>query len=198
VIVETATPAWSYAGLPEELYQFFIVAFGAVPGVTYMDQLAEAYDWFTVHQPVINPVKTIVDIFLTKPQYLNLYPDLRDAAVRTNLVEDIVKTSATAQAKADAVADIGAALGIGWSIGDVIYTVFGNIAKKPFSDPTWGGTAKQFANEIVVAKYYTEDLHQSTADVDTLRDVARPVTDASDVSTPEAIATLIGVALMDG
>jgi hypothetical protein len=85
-----------------------------------------------------------------------------------------------------------------WSIGEVICTVLGNIAKKPLSDPTWGGTAEQFANEIVVAQYCTEAVHQSTADVETLRDVVRPVTDASEVSTPEAIATLIGVALMEG
>jgi hypothetical protein len=49
-----------------------------------------------------------------------------------------------------------------------------------------------------VARYYTEVLHQSTDDVGTLRDVMRPVTEASDVSTPEAIVEMIGRALLDG
>jgi hypothetical protein len=42
VIVESKTHG-SYADLPTELYQFFITAFNAAPGVTYMDQLADAY-----------------------------------------------------------------------------------------------------------------------------------------------------------
>jgi len=198
VNVASATPQWSYSGVPEALYHFFIVAFGAAPGVTYMDQLAEAYWHFSAQPAVADPVKAIVDIFTTKHQFTDLYPDLTDLQVRTNLVEDIVKTSASAQAKAQAVADIGAALGIGWTAGDVIYRVFGNLANKPLNDPQWGGTALQFAKEIEVARYYTEVLHQSTDDVGTLRDVMRPVTEASDVSTPEAIVELIGQALLDG
>ncbi|MFM8300129.1 MAG: hypothetical protein ACKN9A_17555, partial [Microcystis aeruginosa] len=36
----------SYADLPDTLYQFFVVGFGAAPGVTYMDQMAEAYRYW--------------------------------------------------------------------------------------------------------------------------------------------------------
>ena len=198
VHVESRAPTLVYTDLPQELYHFFIVAFGATPGVTYMDQLAEAYQYFEPQLGKTDAIQTIVNIFTTKSQYLDLYPDISTLADRTNLVEDIVKSSASAAAKAAAVQDIGDALAAGWSVGKVIYTVFGNLANKPQDDATWGGTSQQFANELAVAKYYTEELHQSTDDVDTLRDVIKLVGAGSDVSTSSAIVELIGVGLLEG
>ena len=196
VHVESRAPTLVYTDLPQELYHFFIVAFGATPGVTYMDQLAEAYQYFEPQMGQDAAIQTIVNIFTTKSQYLDLYPDISTLQDRTNLVEDIVKSSASATAKAAAVQDIGDALAAGWSVGKVIYTVFGNLATKPQTDATWGGTAKQFANELAVAEYYTETLNQSTDDVDTLRDVIKLVGADSDVSTNAAIVELIGVGLL--
>jgi hypothetical protein len=143
-------------------------------------------------------VKQIVDVFTIKPQYLSVYPDLGDLQVRTQMVEDLVKSSASNSAKASAVRDIGDALGVGWSVGDVVYTVFGNLASKPLADPVWGGTARLFANDIAVAKVYTEILNQSTTDLGTLRAVMRPVAQDSDVGTTDAIVELIGQGLMAG
>jgi hypothetical protein len=80
----------------------------------------------------------------------------------------------------------------------VIYTVFGNLASKPSTDSSWGKTAQQFASEVAVAKYYTDTLNQSTTDLDTLRDVLEVVTASTDVSSNAAIASLIGVALLNG
>jgi hypothetical protein len=187
----------SYTDLPIELYQFFITAFNAAPGVTYMDQLADAYRWFSNSEA--NPVKKIVDIFTTKSQFTEVYsPTLSHFDMATQLVNNIVKQSATSSAKTEAINDIQASLELGWTIGDVIYTVFGNLAKKSLADPMWGNTAKQFINEIAVAKYYTEVLNQSTTDLETLRDVIQPVTYATDVSSGAAVAELIGVALITG
>jgi hypothetical protein len=115
----------------------------------------------------------------------------------TQLVNNIVKNSATT-AKSEAIADIKGALDIGWTVGDVIYTVFGNLAHKSLNDNTWGNTARQFNNEIAVAKYYTEVLNQSTTDLETLRDVIQPVTQSTDVSSDVVVAQLIGVSLMTG
>jgi hypothetical protein len=113
-------------------------------------------------------------------------------------VEGIVKTSASEATKLAASADIQAALGLGsdWTIGKVIYTVFGNLAAKPLSDPIWGGTAKQFANQVAVAKYYTDHLSLSQDDVGVLRAIMAPVNHLSDVSSPEAMASLIGIGLL--
>ena len=182
----------SYSDLPTELYQFFITAFNAAPGVTYMDQLAEAYRYGL-------SVKQIVDIFTTKKQFTDVYsPSLSHQDMATQLVNNIVKNSASASAKTEAIADIKGALDIGWTVGDVIYTVFGNLANKPLTDVNWGNTAKQFGNEITVAKYYTEVLNQSTTDLETLRDTIQPVTQATDVSSDVVIAQIVGVALMSG
>jgi hypothetical protein len=221
--------------LPDTLYQFFVVGFGAAPGVTYMDQMAEAYRYW-LPQYKDGTVKQIVEAFTTKSQFTSVYPqalyrteggkyyaythdaslagnplvrsaevtksvfDTQMASLAQGLVATIVKTSASEATKAAAAADIQAALGLGgdWTIGKVIYTVFGNLASKPLSDPTWGGTAKQFANQVAVAKYYTDTLSQSTDDVTTLRSVMAAVTNTTDVSNTDAIASLIGVALFNG
>jgi hypothetical protein len=189
VIVETM-PHGSYADLPESLYHFFIVAFGAAPGVSYLDQLAEAYRHGL-------SVREIVEVFTSKPQFTETYPaSLAHAELAQRLVAGIVKDSASAVAAQEATADVAGALGLGWTVGEVIYTVFGNLAAKPFDDPAWGGTARQFANQIAVARHYTEMLDQGTTDLDTLRAVLAPVDRHSDVATGEAIATLIGVALL--
>lgn len=191
VIVESKSHA-SYANLPAELYQFFITAFNAAPGVTYLDQLAEAYKYGL-------SVKEIVDIFTTKSQFTSVYaPTLSNKELATQLVNNIIKSSATAEAKTIAVNDIQAALDIGWTVGEVIFQVFGNLAKMPITDPTYGNTTKQFNNQITVAKYYTETLNQSTTDLETLRDVVQSVSSSTDVSTDAAIVQLIGVALMTG
>ncbi|NCV85522.1 MAG: hypothetical protein EBW14_06560 [Oxalobacteraceae bacterium] len=246
-----------YSDLPDTLYQFFVVGFGAAPGVHYMEQMAQAYRYWLPEvrlaleggsassglpsdppsaQAISLTVQRIVEAFTTKTQFTSVYPQalyrqegeayfryshdlsqagspmVRGAAVSKALfdehmaslakalVEGIVKTSASEATKLAATADIQAALGLGsdWTIGKVIYTVFGNLAAKPLSDPTWGGTAKQFANQVAVAKYYTDTLSQSTDDVTTLRSVMAAVTNTTDVSNTDAIASLIGVALFNG
>jgi hypothetical protein len=244
-----------YSDLPDTLYQFFVVGFGAAPGVHYMEQMAQAYRYWLPEvrlaleggsasaglpsdppsaQAISLTVQRIVEAFTTKTQFTSVYPQalyrqegeayfryshdlsqagspmVRGAAVSKALfdehmaslakalVEGIVKTSASEATKLAASADIQAALGLGsdWSIGKVIYTVFGNLAAKPLSDPTWGGTAKQFANQVAVAKYYTDHLSLSQDDVGVLRAIMAPVNHLSDVSSPEAMASLIGIGLL--
>lgn len=185
VITQSETHA-SYADLPPELYQFFIVAFNAAPGVTYMNQLAEAYRYGL-------SVKEIVDIYVTKSQFTDLYATtLSDRELSVLLVENIVKSSAPSSVKSGAVEDLVAAMGIGYSRSDILYTVFGNLAKKPFTDATWGNTAKFFVNQIAVAKAFTETMDQSTTDLSTLRAALAAVTKDSVVTTDaQAIEVVI-------
>ncbi len=192
VIVESRAHG-SYADLPIELYQFFIIAFNAAPGVEYMDQLASAWR-------AGMSVKQIVNVFTTKTQFTDIYPtNWSNEQIGLELAQQVIKNSATDEAKASAAADITAALDHGWALGDVIYTVFGNLAKMPvLNNPVWGNTVRQFANQIEVAKVYTEHLSQSTTDLQTLRDVLAPVDTFTDVSTKEVVVTLIGQALLDG
>ncbi len=181
----------SFADLPVGLYQFFITAFNAAPGVTFMDQLAAAYRAGMT-------VKQIVDIFTTKSQFTDVYStSLSHGQLAQALVNNIVKTSATDATKQQAVKDITAAMDTSnWTVGQVIFQVFGNLASFAYTDPTWGNTAKQFANEIAVAKTYTDTLGQCTTDLVTLRSVMTPVSHLSDVSTPDLQLTLIGQALL--
>ncbi len=191
VIVDSAVHG-SYDDLPDGLWHFFIVAFDAAPGVTYMDQLAEASRFGM-------SVKEIVDVFTTKPQFTEVYPaTLDEQALAEAMVANIVKDSADAAAKLQAVTDIREAFGIGWTVGDVVYQVFGNLANKPLDDPQWGGTARQFLNQVEVARYYTEVMSQSTTDLPTLRSVIDAVTPTADITTAEALVALIGEGLIEG
>ncbi len=168
------------------LYNFFVVAFAAAPGATYMSQLAEAWNYGL-------SLQQIVEIFTTKPQFTSVYPTtMSNRELATQLVNNIVKNSASAAVKQAAIDDIDGALGIGWSRGKMLYTVFGNLANKALSDPVWGGTAKQFQNQLAVARYFTEEMSVATENLATLRGVIGNVTPDTDVSTVEKIVQIIG------
>jgi VCBS repeat-containing protein len=168
------------------LYHFFVVAFAAAPGATYMAQLAEAVNFGL-------PLNQIVEIFTTKKQFTDVYPaTMSNRELATQLVNNIVKNSASTATKQSAIDDIDAALGIGWSRGKMLYTVFGNLASKPLSDATWGSTAKQFQNQLAVARYFTEEMGVATETLATLRGVIGNVTPDTDVSTIDKIVQIIG------
>ncbi|RPE73134.1 hypothetical protein EDC62_0845 [Tibeticola sediminis] len=172
-----------------DAYRFFAIAFGAAPGVTYMNQIADAY-------AAGMTTKQIVNVYTTKPQFTSVYPNFYTNAQFANaLIENVVGTSASAAAKAQAKADVEAALNIGWTRGDVIYQIFTNLANKPLTDPDWGNTAKLLANQVAVARYYTEVKLGDTTDLAVLKSVIAGVTPTTDVSTPAALdAVLAGVA----
>jgi hypothetical protein len=181
------------------LYNFFVVAFAAAPGATYMGQLAEAWNYFS-SQPLSAgggsaTLQTIVEIFTTKPQFTDVYPTtMANRDLATLLVNNIVKTSASEAARNEAIGDIEAVLSpaVGWSRGKMLYTVFGNLASKALSDPVWGGTAKQFQNQLAVARYFTEEMSVATENLATLRGVIGNVTPDTDVSTTDKIVQIIG------
>ena len=168
------------------LYHFFVVAFAAAPGASYMGQLAEAVNYGL-------SVAQIVEIFTTKTQFTSVYPTtMSNRELATQLVNNIVKNSASAAVKQAAIDDIDGALGIGWSRGKMLFTVFGNLASKPLTDPTWGSTAKQFQNQLAVARYFTEEMSVATENLVTLRGVIANVTPDTDVSTVDKIVQIIG------
>ncbi len=168
------------------LYHFFVVAFAAAPGAIYMGQLAEAWNFGL-------SLEQIVEIFTTKPQFTGVYPTtLSNRELATQLVNNIVKNSASATVKQTAIDDITAALSIGWSRGKMLFTVFGNLANKPLTDPTWGSTAQQFQNQLAVARHFTEQMGVETENLATLRSVIASVTPDTDVSTTDKIVQIIG------
>jgi len=172
-----------------EMYRFFLVAFDAAPGQTYWGQLKEAVEAGL-------STRDIVNIFTTKEAFQSVYPDSlsnQDFALR--LVESVVKKSASSSAKSLAVAEVVSALGTGMSRGDVIYNVFGNLAARP-TDPTapgynatdpYLGVAKQLANKVAVAEYYTETLLGQSTRLSELQSVVGKTTDQSDVSSAAGV-----------
>lgn len=159
----------------DDLYRFFVVAFGAAPGVTYMGQAVAAADGGA-------SIRQIVNAFTTKSQFLDTYPSsLSDLAFAEKLTENVVGASATAAAKNEAVQDIVNALKLpGMTRGDIVYIVFNNLANMPAVDPKWGKTAVKMANQVAHAKYFTEVLKEDTTDLSALRSMVSGV----DESTP--------------
>lgn len=158
----------------DDLYRFFAIAFSAAPGVTYMGQLVEAADYGL-------SIKQIVNIFTTKPQFLETYPaSLSNQEYAQKLVDNVVGSSASPAAKAEAVADIVAALSLpDWTRGDITYAIFSNLAKKPADDATWAGTARKMAYQVAYAKHFTETMKVDTTHLPALRAVVNAVTESS-------------------
>lgn len=172
-----------------DAYRFFVIAFGAAPGVTYMNQIADAY-------AAGMTTKQIVNVYTTKPQFTAIYPSFYTNTQFANaLVENVVGSSASAAAKTQAKSDVEAALNAGWSRGDVIYQIFNNLADKPTTDADWGNTAKMFANKVAVAQYATEVKLVDSTNLATLQSIVANVTATTDVSTTAALdAVLAGAA----
>ena len=175
-----------------DMYRFFLVAFDAAPGVTYWGQLKAAVESGL-------DTKAIVNIFTTKQQFLSVYPnDLSGAAFSKQLIDAVIKNSASQEAKAQAIKDVQSALEAGMSRGDVLYTVFGNLAARELDPGKAGynaadpylGVAKQFANKVAVAKYYTETLKGYATQLAILQSVVARTSDKSDVSSAAALAAL--------
>lgn len=160
-----------------DLYRFFVIAFGAAPGVTYMGQL----------QAAVNnnmSVKDIVNVFTTKPQFTSVYPDtMSNQEFAEKLVSKVVGDSASPQSRQEAVGEIVSALALpNWTRGDVIYAIFSNLASKPPTDPSWAGTSRRMANQVVFARHYTETMKGDTLSLSTLRAVVANVTEATDIT----------------
>ena len=169
-----------------EAYQFFVIAFGAAPGVEYMTQISEAYNAGLTTQQIVN-------IYTTKAQFTSTYPTFfTSEQFAAALINNVVGSSASAAAKAEAQADIVGALNAGWSRGDVVYQIFTNLAAKDPADPMWGATSTLLANKVAVAKYVTEVQLNGSTDVSVLQGVLAGVTATSDVSTPAKIKAIIG------
>ena len=169
-----------------EAYQFFVIAFGAAPGVEYMTQISDAYNAGLTTQQIVN-------IYTTKAQFTSTYPTIfTSEQFAAALINNVVGSSASAAAKAEAQADIVGALNAGWSRGDVVYQIFTNLAAKDPADPMWGATSTLLANKVAVAKYVTEVQLNGSTDVGVLQGVLAGVTATSDVSTPAKIKAIIG------
>ncbi|MFM7850148.1 MAG: DUF1800 family protein [Rubrivivax sp.] len=172
--VPLAAGSTAAAGDRDDLYRFFAIAFGAAPGTTYMAQLVQAVEaGMTVRQ--------IVNAFTTKPQFLQLYPiALSPREFAQRLVDNVVGDSAGPLARTQAVDEIVAALALpGWTRGDVVYTLFDNLARKPPDDPLWASTAKKLAVQVAYARYFTETLKISSTELAVLRSPLASVTQNS-------------------
>ena len=141
-------------------------------------------------------MQQIVEIFTGKPQFTDPYPlELTHRELATRLVDNIVKGSAGQDARQGAINDIETVLDLGWSRGKMLYTVFGNLAGQPLDDAQWGVTARQFQNQLAVARHYTEEMGVATEDVAALQRVLADVGPGTDVSSAELIVQIIGTAV---
>lgn len=167
-----------------DLYRFFAVAFDAAPGYVYWNQLVAAGESGM-------SIQQVVEVFTQKSQFTDVYPvNMDNAAFAAKLVNNVVGSAATDAAKKSAADMIVAAMNSGYSRGKVVWQIFDNLAKKPETDADWGGTAKQLANQVAYAKYYTETLFRDSTDLGVLRGVIANVTKDSATSVAALEAAL--------
>jgi Ca2+-binding RTX toxin-like protein len=174
------------AATKTDLYRFFVLAFDAAPGVTYMNQLAAASDSGMSVQQIVNE-------FTKKPEFTSVYFNfLTNEEFATKFVNNSVASTTSAEAKAEAVSQIVAALNSGYTRGDVVYQVFSNLASLT-SDAKWGDTAKLLNNQVAYAQYFTETLGggaETTPSVAALKAVVANVTPTSSVAAADIAAVL--------
>lgn len=173
------------AAQKQDAYKFFIVSFGAITGVEYMNQINDAYN-------VGLTTKEIVNIYSTKPQFEAIYPRfLSNEQFADKLIENVVGASATNAAKTQAKADVVAAINAGWSKGDVVFQIFTNLSNKAADDADWGKTAAMLNNKVKVAEYYTETLLVNSLDLGALGSPLQSVTnDAASVEAAKGNGSL--------
>ena len=148
-----------------DAYRFFVIAFGATPGVEYMNQLDEAYSFGLTTQEIVN-------IYTLKPQFTSKYPAFFSSEQFANaLIQNVIGNSASDSAKAEAKADIIGALNANFSRGDIIYQIFTNLAAKDPADPVWGKLSVTLANKVAVSKFATEELLNQDANESILNSV---------------------------
>lgn len=166
-----------------DAYRFFAIAFGAIPGKTYLGQIEQAYDAGA-------DTRSIVRTYTTKGPFKERYPDALDAAgFARKLIDDVVGTSATDAAKAEAVQQVIAAISVGASRGDVIYAIFNNLANKSFQDPQWGNTALLLAKKVEAARFVTETLGEVTENLAQLQGYLQDI--KADTVMPTAYQNLL-------
>lgn len=166
-----------------DAYRFFAIAFSAAPGVEYMNQIASAYDSGAT-------TKQIVNEFTKKSVFTSAYPlFLTNEQFASRLIDNVVGTSATTDAKTEAKADVVAALAKGSSRGDVIFQVFSNLAGLT-GDAKWGNVALKMANQVATSQYYTETLGRTSTDITTLQAVLAGVDHTTTVTTAALDARL--------
>jgi hypothetical protein len=182
----------------EALYYASVVGFFAAPGVTYMNELVGLYTNLNslavtaAHESAVH--EQLLEILISTPLFASLYPDtISNQEFATRLVNRVVKTSATDAAKTRVINDFEASLNNGWSRAEVLLEACTSLANKALAnDPTWAGTAKQFQNQMTVARYFTEVLAVDTTDLARLQGVLTSITPDTDVSTAEKIVQIIG------
>jgi hypothetical protein len=176
-----------------EMYRFFLVAFNAAPGLTYLAQLQQAVESGL-------STREIVNIFTTKQQFTSVYPEsLSHTEFASRLIQRVIGSSASTPAREQAITDVIDALDAGLSRGDVITQIFGNLAQRQ-TDPSqedydredpYLGVAKKLANQVVVAKHFTEVLRADSILLSVLQGSVAKVNENSLVNTTEAIENVI-------
>ena len=168
-----------------DTYRFFSIAFGAAPGVEYLQQMETAYGFGMT-------TKQVVNVFTTKTQFTSVYAaTLSNTDFANNIVDSIVVDSASAANKASAKQTIAGALDAGWTRGDIVYQLFDNLSKKAADDADWAGTAKLMQNRVAVATYVSEYQPLNTTDLATLQSPLHGITATTDTSSTQAIKTLL-------
>lgn len=165
-----------------EMVRVVVGLFDAAPGFKYLNDFIGYAG---------NPAGLLNEL-VADPAFNVLYPVfLTNQEFAARYVDSLVGDAASAAAKANVVDYFAAQLNAGASRADVIGEALVSLITMDQNDPTWGAAAKQFANKVVVAEYYSVEMRGMATEVGALQAVIANVDADTDVSTPAAIEAAI-------
>jgi len=184
------------------LYRLFVVALDAAPGATYwgvIRGLAESPAGLTPAQ--------LAGLITGTPQFQSVYPTGSDAAFASALVARVlgsaqvsVEARAGAQSAAEQILRDARSAGQGEAAARAtLINAFADYLGAIKTDPAQAGysasqpylaVARQVANKVVVADYYSTALKRDVTDIGVLREALARVSDKSAVVTASGAANV--------
>lgn len=175
----------------EDIYLFFVVAFGAAPGTTYLSQLQQAAD---VNFTTLDFIRT----FVGKKEFTDRFPtNDTNEIFAEKFVRSVIRDSASEQAIQTAKAQTLEALAAGFDKGLVILNVINNLATRNSDAASpFFKTAQLFKNQVAAAKAFSEPASNNGLGLGglalpPLQEALAKISADSDVSTPEKAKALV-------
>jgi len=167
-----------------DLYRIAVGMFGAAPGLTYIDALAQAINAGMTIPQIYNQLQTL-------PEFQGQAFGFTDASTNDQFaaafIDKLLDGTVTAANRTIAINFVTAQLNAGQTRGQAMQTAINALDAIPSTDPNFGAAAQRFDNQIEVARHFTEVVGATTTDLNALRNAIAPVTqDVATVATTEA------------
>ncbi len=151
-----------------KVIQLIQIMFNAAPGAHFLNELTALVENEDITENQLANILAETDFFKQ-----SMFNDslLTNNEFATQFINYNVGNLVSAENKAWAVSTIETMLVDGQSRGDTIHRAVTALTKTPGTDADWGAAARQFANKVDVASFYSIDLNGPATSLDVLQQV---------------------------